>query len=195
MISKPQPAVLLVLALLATLLASPSQAQPVCVTFEPPDFVIGDVFGRPVGQSSGDLAFSSNGIDGYVFNFLTSLGPAFNVAYITNAPVAFSPGQSIRTNNINLLFDFTNLAFTAKKVTFYYLDLGGHEKPGAQSRRDLRRRAQLGSSRDQRRERLGLQRARAGWQAGRRRDHGSEREGGADRRAGALDRQRLRAVT
>ncbi len=127
MILKLKPASLLVLALLGTLFATPSQAQPVCVTFEAPDFVIGDVYGRPVPQVSGDLAFSSNGIDGYVFNFLPFLGPTFNVAYITNAPVAFSPGQSLRTNNINLLFDFTNLAFTATKVTISYLDLGGNE--------------------------------------------------------------------
>lgn len=126
MMSKPKPAILLVLALLGTLFASPSQAQPVCVNFEPPDFLLFDAFGRPL-LVSGDLAFSSNGIDAYVHNFLTPLGPKFNVAYIDNAPVAFSPGQSLRTNNINLLFDFTNLAFTARRVTFSYLDLGGHE--------------------------------------------------------------------
>lgn len=127
MILKLKSAVLFTFVLLGFLFALPSQAQPVCINFEPPDFFLGDVFGRPVGQVSGDLAFSSNGIDGYVYNFLTSIGPTFNKAYIDNAPVAFSPGQSLRANNINLLFDFTNLGFTVTKVTLSYLDLGGHE--------------------------------------------------------------------
>jgi hypothetical protein len=129
MILKPKSAVLLTFALLGFLFALPSQAQSACVTFEAPDFFLGDVFGRPIGQVSGDLAFSSNGIDGYVYNFLTFLGPAFNRADVVNAPapVAFSPGQSLRTNNINIQFDFTNLPFTARKVTFLYLDLGGNE--------------------------------------------------------------------
>jgi hypothetical protein len=120
-------AILFIFALVGALFAVPSQAQ-VCIKFEPPDFVIGDVYGAPVGQSSGDWAFNSNGIDGYVYKFLLiNSGTAFNTAYIDNAPVAFSPGQSLRLNNINLLFDFTNLGFIVKKVTFSYLDLGGYE--------------------------------------------------------------------
>jgi len=120
-------AILFIFALVGALFALPSQAQSVCVKFEAPDFVIGDVYGAPVGQSSGDWAFNSNGIDGYVYKFLLFSGSAFNRAYIDNAPVAFSPGQSLRTNNINLLFDFTRLGFIVKKVTFSFLDLGGHE--------------------------------------------------------------------
>jgi hypothetical protein len=127
MILKLKSAVLLTFALSGFLFAPPSQAQSACITFEPPDFFLGDVFGRPAAQVSGNLAFSSNGIDGYVYNFLTFAGPTFNRADVVNAPIAFSPGQSLRTNNINIQFDFTNLPFTARKVTFLYLDLGGNE--------------------------------------------------------------------
>jgi len=116
------------LPLLGILSALPSAAQPVCVTFEPPAFPFGTIYGRPVGQVSGDLAFSFNLIDGYVYNF-NQFGPitVFNMARVENAPVAFSPGQSLRTNNIDLELDLRNLGFTVTKVTFSYLDLGGYE--------------------------------------------------------------------
>ena len=124
--SKIQISVLLIFPLLA-LLATPSQAAPVCVTFEPP-LLLGTTYGAPAGQMSGDLAFVSNGIRVYVYKFnLITSGTAFNKAYIDFAPVGFSPGQSIRTNNINLLFDFSALGFKPSKVTFSYLDLGGYE--------------------------------------------------------------------
>jgi hypothetical protein len=127
MTRKSRIAVLLAVSVLALLLAPPSQAQQACVTFEPP-FLLGTVYGAPVGQASGDLAFTSNLIRGYVYNFrVLPAGTAFNRAYIDFAPVAFSPGQSLRTNNINLLFDFTGLAFKPSKVIVSYLDLGGYE--------------------------------------------------------------------
>jgi hypothetical protein len=124
--SKIQISVLFILPLLA-LLAAPSQAAPVCVTFEPP-LLLGTTYGAPAAQVSGSLAFVSNGIRVYVYKFgLITSGTAFNKAYIDFAPVGFSPGQSIRTNNINLLFDFSALGFKPSKVTFSYLDLGGYE--------------------------------------------------------------------
>ena len=115
------------LALLGLLLAAPSQAQSVCVTFEPP-LLLGTVYGAPVGQSSGDLAFISNGVRVHVVNFSRlPAGFAFNRAYIDMAPAGFGPGQSIRTNNINLLFDLRALGFNVTKVSFNFLDLGGYE--------------------------------------------------------------------
>jgi hypothetical protein len=127
MTSQAKSTILFILPLLGVLFALPSQAQ-VCIKFEPPDFVIGDIYGAPVGQVSGDLAFTFSLIDGYVYNFnLWGSGTAFNRAFITNPPVVFSSGQSLRLNNINLLFDFTHLGFTVRKVTFAYLDLGGYE--------------------------------------------------------------------
>lgn len=115
----------LLLALACSLLALPSQAQ-VCVKFGPPP-AVGTMYGTPAGQVSGDLAFSTSGIDVYVYNFaLLPFGTAFNRAYIDLAPVSL-PGQSLRTNNINMLFDFRNIGFTVRRVTLSYLDLGGYE--------------------------------------------------------------------
>ncbi len=119
--------VLSTLILFAILPALPAEAQPVCVTFEPPAFPLGTTYGAPVGQVSGDLAFVSNGISGYVYKFSQVSGTAFNRAFINVAPVSFSPGQSLRTNNIDLQFDFSGVGFSVKRVTLVYLDLGGYE--------------------------------------------------------------------
>jgi hypothetical protein len=119
------------LLILGTLAALPSQAQPVCIRFEPPDFPFGTTYGRPVGDVSGDLVFTFNLIDAYVYDFnRLPAGTTFNYAFITNAPIAFSPGQSLRINNINLLFDFRNIGFNVRRVAFSYLDLGGYENLG-----------------------------------------------------------------
>jgi len=116
----------LLLALVGTLLTLPSQAQPVCVNFGPPP-PINTMYGVPAAQVSGDLAFTVNAIDAYVYNFsLLPAGTAFNRALTSMAPVSL-PGQSLRTININMLFDLQNLGFPVKKVTLNYLDLGGHE--------------------------------------------------------------------
>ena len=116
----------LLLALVGTLFAFPSQAQPVCISFGPPP-PVNTMYGAPAGQVSGDLAFSVNAIDAYVYNFsLLPAGTAFNRAFTTMAPVSL-PGQSLRTNNINILFDLQNLGFPVRRVTLSYLDLGGHE--------------------------------------------------------------------
>ncbi|MEA2560297.1 MAG: hypothetical protein QOH06_1801 [Acidobacteriota bacterium] len=116
----------LLLALLGTLLALPSLAQPVCVNFGPPP-PPGTMYGAPVGQVSGDLAFTVNAIDAYVYNFaLLPAGTTFYRANTAWAPVSL-PGQSLRTININMLFDLQNLGFPVRRVTFTYLDLGGYE--------------------------------------------------------------------
>jgi len=117
--------ILFVLALLATLLAQPSQAQPVCIGFGPPP-PLNTVYGAPL-LVNGNLAFSTNGIDAYVYNFaLIPAGTAFNRSIIRVAPVSL-PGQSLWMTNINMLFDFRNLPFTVKKVALNYLDLGSYE--------------------------------------------------------------------
>src|SRR4030095_3698906 len=125
---RPKSAILFILPLLGVLFALPSQAQT-CIKFEAPAFPLGTVYGAPTAQVSGDLAFTFNLIDAYIWNFNT-FGPgiAFNRAYIDNAPVAFSPGQSLRFNNISMLFDLQSLGgWVARRVTFAYLDLGGYE--------------------------------------------------------------------
>jgi hypothetical protein len=124
---KTKLAVLLIAPVLAVLLAPPSGAASACVTFEPP-LLLGTLYGAPAAQVSGDLAFTSSGVSVYVYKFfLPGGGSAFNRAYIDFAPVAFSPGQSIRTNNINLLFDWSAVGFNVTQVKLSYLDLGGAE--------------------------------------------------------------------
>ena len=121
---KTRSALLLVLA--GALLALPSQAQPVCIGFGPPP-PAGTMYGVPVGQVSGDLAFTVNAIDAYVYNFaLIPAGTTFYRANTAWAPVSL-PGQSLRTININMLFDLQNLGFPVRRVTLSYLDLGGYE--------------------------------------------------------------------
>jgi hypothetical protein len=116
---------LLAFALLGTLLARTSQAQT-CVKFGPPP-PLGTTYGAPAANVSGDLVLTESGVKMHVYNFFRlPMGIAFNRAYTDIAPISL-PGQSIRTNNINLLFDFRNLGFNVRKVTFSYLDLGGYE--------------------------------------------------------------------
>jgi hypothetical protein len=94
-----------------------------CVDFEPP-LAVGTEYGAPAGHSSGDLVFTSNGVNVSVYDFG---GGTFNVAYIDVAPVPFGSGQSIRTNTINLEFDFSAVGFTTAEVQFEFLDKGGTE--------------------------------------------------------------------
>lgn len=114
------------LPLLGVLFTLPSQAQPACVNFGPPP-ALGTLYGAPAAQVSGDLAFTESLVNVYVYNFKTLSGITFNRAQIVLPPVAFSAGQSIRTTNIALLFDFSGVGFNVKRVTLYYLDLGGYE--------------------------------------------------------------------
>lgn len=99
----------------------------VCVDFESP-LVLAQQFGATVGQTPGDLAFTTSGINVTVNKFdFPAGGGAFNRAYIDNPPVAFGTGQTIRSNNINLEFDFGQLGFAVSQVEFEFLDLGGFE--------------------------------------------------------------------
>jgi hypothetical protein len=125
---KSKLSVLFSAALLAILLSPSSQAQPVCIKFEPPPFPLGTTYGAPVGQVSGDLAFVASGISGFVYNFTQAgSGTAFNRAFIDKTAVIFSSGQSLRMNNIDLQFDFSGVGFPVKRVTLAFLDLGGYE--------------------------------------------------------------------
>ncbi|QRN98948.1 hypothetical protein JRI60_07930 [Archangium violaceum] len=96
-----------------------------CVDFEPP-LILGTEYGAPAGHNSGDVIFTANGIAVSVhdFNFAGG-GGTFNVAKIDSAP--FGSGQSMRSNNINLEFDFSAIGFTPKEVSFEFLDMGGTE--------------------------------------------------------------------
>ena len=106
----------------------PVPGSVACVDFEPP-LTLGTQYGTPVGQNSGDVAFTTtNGVTVKVLDFhFTGGGGAFNLAMIDAAPVPFGSGQSIRTNNINLEFDFSLIGFATSQVQFEFLDLGGLE--------------------------------------------------------------------
>ena len=106
----------------------PAPGSVACVDFEPP-LTLGTQYGTPVGQNSGDVAFTTaNGITVRVLDFhFTGGGGTFNLARIDAAPVPFGSGQSIRTNNINLEFDFSLIGFATSQVQFEFLDLGGSE--------------------------------------------------------------------
>lgn len=99
--------------------------REICVRFEAP-LAVGTQYGTPAGQHSGDVIFTTNGIPVSVhdFNFAGG-GGTFNLALIDVAP--FGSGQSLRTNNINLEFDFGNIGFVPSIVKFEFLDLGGIE--------------------------------------------------------------------
>ncbi len=98
-----------------------------CVDFEPP-LVAGTQYGQPVGQLPGTVIFTTNGIPVSVHDFLfLNAGGTFNLARIEPPPVPFGSGQTIRTNNINLEFDFSPIGFPTSQVQFEFLDLGGLE--------------------------------------------------------------------
>lgn len=100
---------------------TPTPASKVCVDFEPP-LVAGTQYGQPVGA----VIFTTNGIPVSIHNFnFAGGGGTFNIARIEAAPVPFGSGQSIRTNNVNLEFDFTSIGFPTSQVQFDFLDLGG----------------------------------------------------------------------
>ena len=84
------------------------------------------MYGAPAGQHSGDVIFTANGIPVSVYDFnLTGGGTTFGQATVDVAP--FGSGQSMRTNNINLEFDFGSIGFVPAAVKFEFLDKGGFE--------------------------------------------------------------------
>jgi hypothetical protein len=102
-------------------------AQPICVDFESP-LVPGTQYGAPVGNTVGEIVFSSGPIPVAVDHFAWGSGSGtFNYAEIDSNPQPVGSGQSITTNNINLVFDLSQVGFVPKNVTFAYVDRGGNE--------------------------------------------------------------------
>jgi hypothetical protein len=107
--------------------SAPPRPRPVCVDFDPPQFLAGTQYPSP-GQAPGATVFTTNGIRGSIHPFLLATGASlFEAARIEQPPVFFGSGQAIRTNNITLEFDFGSLPFTPSEVMVAYLDLGGSE--------------------------------------------------------------------
>lgn len=101
--------------------------QQMCVDFEPP-LALGTQYGAPVPNNIGQVVFTSNQIPVAVDNFIWSNGGiTFNYAQIDHMASPIGGGQSIRTNEIDLTFNFSQVGFLPKRVTFSYRDLGGNE--------------------------------------------------------------------
>jgi hypothetical protein len=97
-----------------------------CVTVD--RIPAGTEYGKTVGQTPGTLAFTENKVKVFLETFeFTSGGNIFNLAKIEVAPVSIGRLNSIRCNNINLVYDFSVTGTKVKKVTLEYLDLGGSE--------------------------------------------------------------------
>lgn len=113
----------------------PSQVvlAPVCVTFD--GIAYSDTSGGAWGETPGDVIFTENAIpvSVHAFNHPAPDPPSFGFFYVRPAfaaapPLpAFGTGRIGRSNNINLRFDFSALAFVPSSVTFEFRDYGGHE--------------------------------------------------------------------
>lgn len=102
-------------------------ATSACIDFEAP-LAVGTAYGTPVGQAPGTVIFVTKGIPVSIQNFIfVGGGGTFNSAGIVIPPAPFGAGQAIRTNNINLEFNFALVGFPVSVVTLDYLDQGGFE--------------------------------------------------------------------
>jgi len=100
--------------------------REVRVTFESP-LAVGTQYGTPAGQSDGDVIFTSSGVVVTIHDFVfIGGGGTFGLAQVDLAP-ALNSTQSMRTNNVNLGFDFGAIGFVPTRVQFEFLDAGGSE--------------------------------------------------------------------
>jgi hypothetical protein len=100
-----------------------------CIFFEAP-LALGTSFGGPPGsQSPGDLIFTDKNVQVRVDNFFLPSGATlFGAASVDNFSfVPLGAGQNMRTNAINLVFDFSLLGFQPSKVWLAFVDRGGIE--------------------------------------------------------------------
>ena len=100
-------------------------AQTAVVDFE--SQTIGTVFGGSFGDVPGDVVFTKDGID---VSVETDLSASFSKVTIGGFTDSSFPSTPATISNINLRFDFSNLGFEVKKVTFEYVDFGGDENLG-----------------------------------------------------------------
>ena len=97
-----------------------------CVNFE--SVPLGTQFDSASGYSSGDDIFVENCIPVSIYNIqfsTTSVG--FEYCRIDNDLTGFGDGNTMKYNNVNLLFDFESLGYEADEVSFEIADLGGIE--------------------------------------------------------------------
>ena len=82
-------------------------------------------WGTPAGHSSGDVVHTEDGINVSVHNFGTT---GSNLGHTEIGPSFMSSGeQAIKTEGLNLGFDFSDLGFTPATVEVIFRDTGGTE--------------------------------------------------------------------
>lgn len=98
-----------------------------CVDFE--SLTVGTQYGDPVGNVPGDIIFTEDSIPVSVHDFLWSGGGGtFNYCVVDTAISAgIGSGNTMNTNNINLLFDFTGLGYIPEQVKLEFAVMGGNE--------------------------------------------------------------------
>jgi len=100
-------------------------AQTAVVDFE--SQVVGTIYGGSFGDTPGDVIFTEDGIDVSVETYLSGSFGRATIGGFTNSSFPTTPAT---ISNLNLKFDFSNLAFDVGKVTFEYVDFGGNENLG-----------------------------------------------------------------
>jgi hypothetical protein len=95
-----------------------------CVTFETP--ALGTQYGFGVNVPT-ELVLVEDDIPVVVHEFLWTTGGTFGTGRIDPAFSGFGFSQVCGTNNMNLMFYFTNLGFPATSVSLEFADLGGYE--------------------------------------------------------------------
>jgi len=113
------------------LFASLLPAQtPVCLDFE--ELPSGTIYSPATGYAAGDSIFTEENVVVSVDEFFLSNGnTAFVSTSVLPVPASFPPpiavGQGLFPNNMNLVFDFSNLAGPLAGIGFAFQDQGGLE--------------------------------------------------------------------
>jgi hypothetical protein len=111
-----------VVGVLSGCASQPAPPAPVCVDFDPPQFLAGMQY-RPGGP-----VVNANNIRMTVQPLRLPNGTSVaEVARVEQPRVFFGTGQALRTDNITVEFDFSALPTAPSRVSLAYLDLGGVE--------------------------------------------------------------------
>ncbi len=95
-----------------------------CIDFEMLN--LGEEFGNGI-NSIGDIIYTEDGVPVSVEYFEWQTGGTFGTATVDFTFDGFGFAKIMRTNNINLGFDFTQLGYPVHEVTFEFATLGGFE--------------------------------------------------------------------
>jgi hypothetical protein len=111
--------------------AAVTSADSIVIDFE--SLPYGSRYGSTEGDVPGDLAFSQDGIDVRLRQFVLGSWSGFSRAEVGGFTDSAFPTTPITISNINLEFDFSQLPFDIDEVSFEYVDMGGSENLGVGS--------------------------------------------------------------